>query len=209
MKNKSKKRQSKHISNLILFVLMNLFIVIPAMAQDTIQLRIGSNTELSFDGTSNVHDWDCEVTEITGQGAFAQALINGSNSPENPVKNVQLSIPVKSIESGRNKMDDIMYDALKAEEHPKIEYELISSKVIQKTEDAFTLQTRGNLTIAGVTKQIAMQVKGEQLDDQTLQFTGSKNLMMTDFSVDPPKALFGAIKSGNEVNVQFTAVFSK
>jgi len=186
-----------------------MIIAIPAMSQESIQLSIASNTELYFDGTSNVHDWDSEVTELTGQGAFAQSLLNGSNSRENLVKDVKVSIPVKSIESGKNKMNDIMYDALKAEEHPKIEYELISSEVIQKSGNEFTLQTNGYLTVAGVTKQIALQVKGKQLDDQTIEFTGSKNLKMTDFNVDPPKALFGAIKSGDEVDVKFTTVFSK
>lgn len=209
MKNKHIKYRQKMISRFITLILINIIIAIPAMAQDSIQLSIAPNTELSFDGTSNVHDWDSEVTEITGRGAFDQALINGSNSPEKPVKNIQLSIPVKSIESGKNKMNDIMYEALKAEEHPKIEYELISSEVIQKSEKEFTLKTNGYLTAAGVRKQITLQVKGEKLDDQTIRFTGSKNLKMTDFNVDPPKALFGAIKSGDEIDVQFTAIFSK
>ncbi|MBS3768888.1 MAG: YceI family protein [Bacteroidales bacterium] len=209
MKNKHIKFSTRMISRFITLILIHMIIAIPAMSQESIQLSIASNTELSFDGTSNVHDWDSEITELTGQGAFAQSLLNGSNSQENPVKDVKVSIPVKSIESGKNKMNDIMYDALKAEEHPEIEYELISSEVIQKSGNEFTLQTNGYLTVAGVTKQIALQVKGKQLDDQTIQFTGSKNLKMTDFNVDPPKALFGAIKSGDEVDVKFTAVFSK
>lgn len=209
MKNKKIKLRKNMISKLTVLILIHVIIAIPAMGQDSIQLNIDSNTELSFDGTSNVHDWNSEVTEITGKGTFVQAFLNGNNSPQMPVKNVQISFPVKSIESGKGKMNDNMYEALKVEEHPNIEYKLISSEIIQKSENGFTLQTNGYLTVAGVEKQIAMEVKGKQLDDQTIQFAGSKNLKMTDFNVDPPKALFGAIKSGNEIDVQFTTVFSK
>ncbi|MFW6101445.1 MAG: YceI family protein [Bacteroidota bacterium] len=187
-------------------------IAIPAIAQDNVQLiNIGSETDLSFDGTSNVHDWNSKVTEIEGKGTFVQALFKGAEGelPEDPVKEVTLTIPVQSIESGKGKMNNIMYDALKAEDHPKIEYNLVSSKLLQKTEEAFTLQTEGYLTVAGVKKQISMQVKGEQVDDNTIRFTGAKNLKMTDFKINPPKALFGAIKSGDEVNVKFSAIFSE
>lgn len=206
---KNRKRQKKQISGFILLVLINMFIAIPVTAQEEVRLAIQTNTFLSFDGTSNVHDWESEVTKITGQGTFSRVLLNGSDSSENPIKDVQLRIPVKSIESGKGKMNDIMYDALKAEAHPEIEYKLNNSRIIQKTGNEFTLQTNGYLTVAGVTKQIDIQVKGKQLDDQTIQFIGNKNLKMTDFNIDPPKALFGAIKSGNTVNVSFTAVFSK
>ncbi|MFW5943669.1 MAG: YceI family protein [Bacteroidota bacterium] len=187
-------------------------IAIPAIAQDNVQLiNIGSETDLSFDGTSNVHDWNSKVTEIEGKGTFVQALFKGAEGelPEDPVKEVTLTIPVQSIESGKGKMNNIMYDALKAEDHPKIEYNLVSSKLLQKTEEAFTLQTEGYLTVAGVKKQISMQVKGEQVDDNTIRFTGAKNLKMTAFKINPPKALFGAIKSGDEVNVKFSAIFSE
>lgn len=199
----------KHISRIIILAMMNFLVAIPAIAQDNVQLSISSNTDLSFEGTSNVHDWSSEVTEITGRGAFNKAIFNGSNVPGNPVADVMITIPVKEIESGKNKMNDIMYDALKAEDHPTIEYKLIGSKLISETGNEFTLETQGYLTVAGVKKQVGLQIKGKKIDDDTLQFTGSKKLKMTDFDVDPPKALFGAIKSGNEVVVHLTAIFSR
>lgn len=209
MKSKTIKFRKKTISRLITLILINMLIALPAMTQDKIELNIASNTDLSFDGTSNVHDWNCKVTEIQGKGAFAEALLNGSNSPDNPIKNVKLTIPVKSIKSGKGKMDDIMHDALKAEEYPNIEYELIGSEVISQNGDEFTVQTSGNLTVAGVSRQISMQVEGKKINGQAVKFTGAKNLKMTRFNIEPPKALFGAIRSGDQVDVQFTAVFQQ
>ena len=36
-----------------------------------------------------------------------------------------------------------------------------------------------------------------------VQFTGSYTLKMTDFSVKPPTAMFGTIKTGDEITVKF------
>ena len=205
----TEKVQKRWMVRYTMLILTGVFLTFTSTAQEKVQLNMNSNTSLSFDGTSNVHDWECKVTEIKGQGAFLQSLFNGNEIPETPVKNVQVTIPVKSIKSGKGGMDKVMYDALKIEEHPEIKYELISSEVIQKTENEFTLQTQGYLTVAGVTKEIGLQVNGKKMDDNSIEFTGSQNLKMTEFNVDPPKALFGAIKSGNGVDVQFKAVFSK
>ena len=189
--------------------MINLLIALPAMTQDNLELNIAPNTDLSFNGTSNVHDWSCKITEIQGKGAFAEALLNSGNSPDNPIKDVKLTIPVKSIKSGKGKMDDVMYDALKAEEHPYIEYELISSEVLSQKGDEFTVQTSGNLTVAGVTRQISLQVEGKKINERAVKFIGAKNLKMTQFNIEPPRALFGAIRSGDQVDVQFSAVFQK
>jgi len=209
MKNKNIKFRKKTISRLITLILINMLIALPAMTQDKLDLNIASNTDMTFDGTSNVHDWSCEVTEIKGKGAFARALLNGSEYPNNAIQNVKISIPVKSIKSGKGKMNDIMYDALKEEEYPNIEYELISSEIIGQTGDEFTVQTSGNLTIAGVTREISLQVEGKKINEEAVKFTGAKNLKMTQFNIEPPKALFGAIRSGDQVDVQFTAVFEE
>lgn len=209
MKSKLTKSRKILISRTMALILINLFIAFPAIAQDPIQLRINSTTDVTFNGTSNVHDWDGKVTVINGNGAFDQAIFNGGNIQDEPVKEVQLTIPVKSMESGKGKMNEIMYDALKANDHPQIRYELISSEIVRDRGDEFLLATKGNLTVAGVTQQISLQVKGERLDGQRIRFKGNKSLQMTDFKIKPPKALFGAIKSGNAVNVRFTAVFHK
>jgi hypothetical protein len=186
-----------------------LYFAVPAVSQNKVDLTIGSATELTFNGTSNVHDWSCDVKRINGQGTFQPEIFNMGDLSNTPVENVKLTIPVKSIESGKSKMNDIMYDALKAEDHPEIQYELSSSEIIEQSGEEFTMGTKGYLTVAGVTRQIELQVKGKKINDHTIHFKGRKSLKMSNFNIEPPKALFGAIKSGNEVNVKFTAAFKK
>jgi len=52
-----------------------------------------------------------------------------------------------------------------------------------------------------------MDVNYEILPDGSVLFNGTQNINMKDYDVDPPKAMFGAIKAGEEVDVIFDAKF--
>jgi polyisoprenoid-binding protein YceI len=64
---------------------------------------------------------------------------------------------------------------------------------------------RGNLTIAGITKAITIPVSGSSAQSK-LKVNGKVALKMTQFDMDPPRAMFGAIKSGDDITVHFEIV---
>jgi len=41
------------------------------------------------------------------------------------------------------------------------------------------------------------------MQDGTIRFEGSHTMLQTDFGVDPPTALLGRLKTGDEVTVRF------
>lgn len=49
-----------------------------------------------------------------------------------------------------------------------------------------------------------MNVKGKRLNDDSWQFEGTQKLLMTDYGIDPPTALMGTMRTGNEITVAFT-----
>jgi hypothetical protein len=57
-----------------------------------------------------------------------------------------------------------------------------------------------------VTKEIELSLRPET-DDNGIKLEGSYSLKMTDYGVDPPKALLGAIKTDNEVTINFSLLF--
>lgn len=73
--------------------------------------------------------------------------------------------------------------------------------------EANSLIANGELTISGVTNTIEMNVDYEILPDGSVLFKGTQAIKMTDYKVDPPKAMFGAIKAGEDVEVIFDAKF--
>jgi hypothetical protein len=60
------------------------------------------------DGTSSLHDWTETVEQMTGN---LDAEISGATISK--ITSARVTIPVKSIKSGKGGMDDNTYKALK------------------------------------------------------------------------------------------------
>ena len=80
----------------------------------------------------------------------------------------------------------------------------MTSSAIQKTDGAaFTLKTIGRLTIAGVTRDVTMDVAATRNADGRYTLTGQAPIRMTDFGIKPPKAMMNTIRTGDDVKVTF------
>jgi polyisoprenoid-binding protein YceI len=64
------------------------------------------------------------------------------------------------------------------------------------------------LSIAGVAKEVKFKTKYD-VDGNQITFKGSYTFKMTDFNIDPPTAVMGTIKTGDEVTVRLEIVFTK
>ena len=68
---------------------------------------------------------------------------------------------------------------------------------------SFAASTNGTLSIAGETKPIEMKISAERLADGQAVARGEQTLLLTDFGIQPPSFMFGALKVGNEIKVKF------
>lgn len=152
-----------------------------------------------IEGTSTLHDWKMEGTTIQGTitAPPIEQWTNGTKQSE-----VSVAIPVTSIKSEHAKMDKLMAEALKAGANPTIRYELTSA-TLANPGASFLLDTRGKLTIAGVTRDVAMQITGAPDSGGKYALTGQLPIRMSDYGIKPPTAMMGTIKTGNDVKVTF------
>ncbi len=175
--------------------------------QNTVQLL--DKSTMQIEGTSNVHDWTADVEQLNTDFNFNPSAFN-EDSIQNPVNAFTLTIPVEQLESGKGGMNRRMHDALKKDKHPNITFNITSSELAEQTSDStFQLNTSGTLTIAGVSRDISLAVEGSILENGSYKFTGSYTLNMTDYKVEPPSAMFGAIKCGETVTVVFELFFNE
>ncbi|OWY24393.1 YceI family protein [Sphingobacteriales bacterium UPWRP_1] len=182
-----------------LIVLTSVFVM--ANAQEEYKL---TGSSVKIDGTSTLHNWTADVTKVSGKLAMSDHG-GGVN-----LSSVNIEMDVYSIKSDKGStMETNIYNALKAKSNPKITFQLTKVNSISGTLADLTAVVSGNLTIAGTTKAVDLTVKGKQKANGAIEFSGSKKLKMTTFNVKPPTFMFGAMKTGDDVTITFSATFTK
>ena len=168
-----------------------------------------SGCKVKMEGTSTIHDWTVESTNI---GGFIEA---DSNFPESALKDakaakpsVQVTIPVVDLKSYAEAMDEVMQQHLNMEKYPSISYRLIELKPKPTAGAAGPLlfDAVGALTVSGTTKTNTMPVTIERINKTKIKVTGSTPLKMTDFDVVPPAPrILGMplIKTGDDIKISF------
>ncbi|MGN8224130.1 YceI family protein [Gracilimonas sp. BCB1] len=179
-------------------ILITLLLSTTLFAQ-TYQI-VPAESEIIVWGTSNVHDWEAPAEEYSGS-----ANIKVSGDSLISISNLQFTVVAEEINSGKGGMDKRIDDALKVKKHPNITFSLTEIQSIGSS----SITANGELTIAGVTKNVQMEVEYQLQPDGSILISGKQNIDMTEFNVDPPTAMFGSIKAGAKVDVEFNAKFSQ
>lgn len=175
-----------------------------ASAQATARFAVAPTSKLWIEGTSNVHDWKCETTTIDAAIDVDATASQLATALPKALKKVDVKVPVKSLKCGHGKMDDNMYKALKADDNAEISFIMSSFEALPADSvNAFTVRATGTLKIAGAENPVTMDVVATRLTDGTIKAVGTVPIKMTAFGVKPPSAMFGAIKTGDEVKVKF------
>jgi len=186
----------RFLNNYVPLVLLTLCSPFLLEAQQQ-QFVLAPDQELKVEGTSTIHDWHMTSTKATGT---ADLMVNGKMVES--INSLEVSFPAKSLESGKGGMDKNAYKALDTKKHERITFQFSALK--QSGTD--TLIAMGTLTISGVSKDVSMNV-AYTIEEDGVRFTGRLPVKFTDFKIDPPKALFGTIKTGDELDLTFNALF--
>jgi polyisoprenoid-binding protein YceI len=159
-----------------------------------------SSSQISIEGSSNLHDWESQVTFFEGDLDFSSSA-EGQVS----VATGQLRIDVSSIKSNRGSsiMDKKTFKALAGDDFPGILFDLKSWTTLSQQGVEFTALAKGDLTITDKTSPIQFEVLGTLDDNGSLTISGEYQLLMSDYGIDAPTALMGTLKTGDEVTVSF------
>lgn len=178
-------------------------------AADLTKFTAQPGSKVKIDGTSTVHDWTVEGGIIAGAMELDPAFAADPTKakPGKLDAKVEATIPVRTIKSGKNSMDSIMHGALKQPLHPQIKYRLteLTLKETPKSADAaWEFDSKGELTVAGVTNKVAFPVTMTRTD-KTIKTTGTTSVKMTSFGIQPPapSVALGLIKTGDDVKLTF------
>jgi polyisoprenoid-binding protein YceI len=173
-------------------------------AQSVYKINDSKDIDMKLSGTSTLHKWSMDAKTFEGHADF-----NIKDDKLATLSSLTFELTVADLKSGESGLDKNAYKALDTKEHKDITYKLISATVITQSDGKYLVKAHGNLTIAGVTKEVTMDVYCTVNKDETITCTGSEKLNMTDYSVKPPKFMLGAMKTGDAITLDFTLVYQK
>jgi len=190
-----------------------VFIATITVATERAHFTPAQTSTIKITGTSTLHAWTMEGATINGAIDVAPEIIADPLQPkawksDSPAL-VTVKIPVAAIKAEHARMSNIMLEAMKASANPEIRYELVEATPVKGSGDAFVVNTRGKLTIAGVTRNLDMDVTANRDGDRRYVMTGDAPIRMTDFGITPPVTMLGTLKTGNEVKVTFRWVVDR
>lgn len=162
-----------------------------------------AESKLVVDGTSNLHDWTIEAKAMSGK-----ATVTLEAGDLKALKNLDFSVEVEQLKSGKSGMDKNTFKALKSATNKNISFKLVKViKITTVSDNNYTIETQGDLTIAGATKRVN-QTFTVKLIGKKMIFSGKQKIDMTLYGVEPPKALMGTIKTGKDVVVDFKVTYN-
>ncbi len=182
-----------------------LILSLAAATQSQESYHVGGTPALTLYGSSTLHSWTMAAHSFTATGEFTV-------SPDNQLSalnSLTVDLPVKNLKSESSGMDDNAYDAIHADKYKDIVFHLTSADITTDGGNKYAIAAHGNLTIAGVTKPITLSANGILNSDQSLSISGSFSFTLSQFNIDRPSFMFGAMKVGDALKLNYSLVFVK
>lgn len=154
------------------------------------------DSDLEITGTSTLHDWEMNSDYSEG---YLKGVVQNSNLKS--IQEMRVQMKVTNLKSGKDAMDKVAYDAMKNDRFKNVDFELISAT---KKNENWVLH--GYFTFAGARKEVKLNVAGNVIG-KTITLIGSYTFKLTDFGIEPPTAMFGTIKTGDDVSLNFNIKF--
>ena len=155
-------------------------------------------------GNTNINHFNFDM-EFPGQ----QAFIVDKQADQRNKKNddYKISIPVKKFNTSNKLIYNDFLTLLKANQYPKIIIGISYDQLQDFINGKSVANPRINITIAGVTNTYSIPCYITSCTRSNVYITGSKNIKLTDFNLDPPEKFQGLIKVKDEVLINFGFVF--
>lgn len=200
----------KHIIVTSLVLLTSIGSVAPAQSITRVhnvvmplRIAVRPDSRLWLEGSSNVRDWRCDARSLDASVDVDDAMHAAASSAAR-IHGVQVRVPTHALTCGRSQMDHIMYKALHADDTPECRqivgrFEVVSAASGERS----MLVMQGTLRIAGRERVVRMPVELEEQTDGSVRAKGALPILMTDYGISPPTALFGVVRTENRIVVKF------
>lgn len=189
-------------------IALTIYAVACAASMAEYKLHFTGGSRLWLEGDSTLHAFESEATvleleskiDMPLDGSKSNAPILADEKKKPRIAALFLKIPIEDMKSGVLGLASRLHKTLKYEEHPNITFSM-SDYDVQKSaeqEDLYNVTVRGTVQLAGEEKKVTLNMTAKH-SNEYVKVVGEKTLLMSDFGIEPPSLMFGAIKTDNEI----------
>ena len=154
-------------------------------------------SKLSISGTSNVTDFECIYEGEMEKDTLSHSIFLSDSTFI--VKGDTLALEIDAFDCGRRGINRDFRKTLKSTLYPNININLLNFKAT----DQLLKNMQVLISIAGDSKKYLLDFEVFSPSKDIFRISGQQKLNMTDFELDPPKALFGLIQVRDEIIITF------
>jgi len=156
-------------------------------------------------GTSTFHDWD-----MASEKGKCEISFNFDGANIAGLSSLTFTVDAETLKSHHSGMDKNAYKALNTDKYPQISFSSNYANIRSNGGNSYLVSAKGKLTIAGITRDVWLAgITNINPADESIQTTGSIKIKMSEYKVEAPSFMFGAMKTGDEVTVTFNVTLKK
>lgn len=164
-----------------------------------------SYTKVAIAGTSTFHDWD-----MISEKANCDISFNFDGVNITGLSSLLFTVQAESLKSDHKGLDKNAYKALNSEKYPEISFNSSYANVRPNGPNSYVISAKGKMNISGIVKEVWLAATCTvNPQDMSIQSTGSLKIKMTEYSVEPPTFMFGAMKTGDDITVKYNVNLKK
>jgi hypothetical protein len=165
-----------------------------------------------IDGDSNLVKWHATGRRINGS-VDVPAVWRGQGEERRLEPDLtagasshagRASIPVLEIRGDEEGLSKRMHEAMNAYKHQQITFALTEVKSVSALSQpgGARWDVRGNLTVSGVTRETELTLTVIPQTNDRIQIELKKPLKMSDFKINPPRALGGFVRAHDDLDIE-------
>jgi hypothetical protein len=185
------------------YIIIFFFLLLPlvgAQANTGKEWQVTSQSRLTIAGSSNVNEFECMSFSYAGQDVLYESL---DAKTHRTVMNGIINLQATGFDCQNRIMTSDLRKTIQADKFPTIKVRFLS---LQRSPASGKQQkARGlvEITLAGVSRQYQIEALFQETDGGQALLTGCWDFSFSDFKLEPPTKMMGAIKVNNSLSVDF------
>lgn len=170
------------------------------------EFRIDPASQLRLEGVTNVNRFTCDCSDNFPKDTYE--VIPDDRPFILKLRNTDFQLTTNKLDCGKKLINKDLRKALKSDSFPYIQIEVQTIRLPEgkgqiDNSEWTTLPVQTYITVAGTRRPLHLSVQAKKMENNAYQLRSKTEIAMTDFGIDPPKAMLGMIKVEDVITIHF------